>query len=345
MSFAELDRQITEYCEANHIFGTLRVTLKDNIIYEQSFGFADFERKESFSDNSMFTLYSLSKPFCAIGLLKLRDKGLVDIDCHPSKYVPEADGFDENVTVRHLLHHTSGLPDFEQTTEFKEKYEPGYSKYVREHLRLLTEYPSDFAPGSGGKYANINFVLCALIIENVSGMPYSEYMKKKVFEPLGMRNAVIDDENTVIPRRVKGYELSEGEMTEVEKSHNWLFGAGDIAATVDDVYCLNKAIKNGLLLSRETWQEVLTPSPVNSMGMGCTVTDWHGKKRITHNGGHIGFRTLHVQLPEDDFDIILLSNSGFGNARYDLSEMVYSHFYSNSDCKITNDIQMDKGYI
>ena len=345
MTLAQMDEKIIRYCEKNHIFGMLRVSVGDRVVYERNLGFSDRKSKLPFTADSMFTLYSLSKPFCAIGLLKLKDRGAVDIDSHPSRYVPEAAGLDPDVTVRHLLNHTSGIPDFEQTTEFMEKYEPGYAKYVRGHLKLIAEYPRYFAPGTGARYANINFILCALIIENVSGLPYAQYMKKEVFEPLGMENAVVGDENTVIPNRVKGYELSGNEVVEVQPSHNWLFGAGDIVAAIDDVYCLNKAIKNRLLLTGETWREVLTPSPINNMGMGCTVACRYGKKNIIHNGGHTGFRTLHTQLLEDDFDIIFLSNSGFGEARHDLSEMVYSCFYSDTDGKMLDNLQMDKGYV
>lgn len=344
MPTEKLHQQIKEYCESNHISGMLRITIRDEVVYRQSMGFADWEKEIPFGEASMFTLYSLSKPFCAIGLLKLKDTGLVDLDVHPAKYVPEALGFDERVTVRHLLHHISGLPDFEQNKDFGEKYAPGYAEYAREHLKLLTKWPSYFAPGTGGWYANINFVLCALIIENVTGLLYGEYMQREVFEPLGMKNAIVDNPRLEIANRVKGYEIANGELVEREKSHNWLLGAGDIVGTVDDVYCLNKAIKHRLLLKEETWEEVLTPSPVNGMGMGCSISDWYGKKRITHNGGHLGFRTLHIQLPEDDFDFIFLSNSGFGEARWDISEMVFQAFYGERGT-VAEVIEMDKGYI
>lgn len=339
-----LKKQINEYCKKNHISGVLRVTLKDKTVYEQYIGFADFEHKIPFDNNSMFSFYSLSKPFCALGLLKLKDKGLINLDAHPSKYVPEAKGFNQNATVFHLLHHTSGLPDFEQIEEFKNRYEPGYAKYTREHLKLLTRYPSYFEPGTSAKYANINFVLCALIIENVTGMDYASYMKKEVFVPLGMKTAVIDNENLTIPNRVQGYELKDEKLIPVKKSHNWLLGAGDIVGTVDDVYCLNKVIKNRTFLSENSWEMVLTPSPINQMGMGCSITNWHTKYRITHNGGHYGFRTLHIQLPEDDFDIIFLSNSGFGDARVDISNMIFNAFYNNNYLS-EESIEMDKGYI
>ena len=329
MPYIELDKKITEYCKTNKIFGMLRITVKDKTEYEKSFGFADAEKHTEFKSNSMFTLYSMSKPFCAIGLLKLKDKGLISLDAHPSEYVPEAAGFNKNVTIRNLLYHTSGLPDFEQNAEFCRKYAPGYAHKTREHLKLLTEYPQYFEPGTDTKYANINYVLCALIIENVSGTDYAAYMKKEVFEPLGAKTAIVHD----------------GKLVEVKKSHDWLLGAGDIVGTVDDVYCLNKAIKNRLLLSKETWNEVLTPPPINRNGMGCSVTNRHGKTRITHNGGHIGFRTLHFQLPDDDFDVIFLSNSGYGSAREDIGEIIYSAIYDTPQNEKNDAIEMDKGYI
>ena len=340
----ELGKNIEEYCTENQISGVLRITVKDTVWHEQYMGLADDASRTAFDKGAMFTLYSLSKPFCAIGLLKLKDKGLVNLDCHPGNYIPEARGFDDRVTIRHMLHHISGLPDFGLNKAFAEAYAPGYANKIREHLSVLTQYPLSFAPGTGAQYANINFVCCALIIENVTGMRYADYMKNEVFVPLGMETAVVDDETCVIPNRVKGYTLLNNERVGVEKSYNWMLGAGDIVGTVDDVYCLNKAIKHRFLLSGETWKEVLTPCPLNNKGMGCTVTTWHGKKRITHNGGHTGFRTLHVQLPEDDFDIIFLSNSGFGNARKDISEMIHSAVYGNDRAEEPV-IEMDSGYI
>ena len=340
----KMDCFLDEYYNTHKNSGYLRVTLKDEIIYEKSIGFSDIEEKKEFDRQSVFTLYSLSKPFCAIGLLKLADKNLVDIDCHPSKYVPEAKGFDESVTIRHLLHHVSGLPDFVQTAKFNEKYETGLSWQMREHLKELTKYEMVFEPGTKGMYANINFIICAMIIENVSGMEYNVYMENEVFKPLGMLTATVDNENLVIENRVKGYELVEEKIVPANRTLDWMFGAGDIIGTADDVYCLNKAIKHKLLLKPETWDEVLLPSAINSMGMGCTISNWHGKVRITHNGGSRGFRTLHIQLPEDDFDIIYFSNSGWGNARKDIAEAIYKAFYG-SDNSVVEDVKMDVGYI
>lgn len=252
--------ELKRFCIDKAISGVVRVTYKDSILCEYSVGYSDYEKKTEFDKNSMFTFYSLSKPFCAIGLMKLVEKGLVDLEAHPSLYVCEANNFDSRVKIKHLLHHVSGLPDFEQNKDFFNKYAPAHHEDLRIHLNLLTEYPMNFIPGTGDMYANINFVICALIIENVSGKSYADYMKQEVFLPLGMLSAVVDQEGLYIKNRVKGYTvLNDNIFKETLKSLNWMFGAGDIVGTVDDVYCLNKAIKNKLLLNEETWKSILTP--------------------------------------------------------------------------------------
>lgn len=340
----KLDAFIEAYTDKNHNTGKLRITSRDEIVYEKDIGFADNVNTVPFVKNSMFTLYSLSKPFCAIGLMKLYDKGLVDVDAHPSRYLPEAQGFDKDVTIRQILHHIGGIPDFTQNGEFHKKYENGHPVHMREHLKEIAGYPMVSKPGTSAMYANVNYVIAALIIENVSGQKYRDYMKKEVFEPFEMPFAVVDEPSMHIDNRVSGHELRDGVLVCVDKTYDWMFGAGDIVGTVDDVYCLNKAIKQEKMLKPDTWRQILTPSPLNHMGLGCTVTNWHGLRRITHNGGSRGFRTLHIQLPETDFDIIYLSNAGFGDARNDYAAAIYEAFFGDT-APDGEKIKMDAGYI
>lgn len=343
MDFSILDAKIRQYCQENLISGSLRLTVKDQVLYQANFGYAEDETKTEFDKNSLFTFYSMSKPLCAVGLMKLKDKGLIDIDLHPSKYLPEAEKFNKNVTIRHMLHHVSGIPDFEREEEFCRKHAPGYSQFAREHVKLLSEIPSYFEPNTNALYASINYEIPALIIENVSGKSYADYMKTEVFEPLGMKNAMIDSPELDI-KRVQGYGLENGKRVRVNKAFEWLMGGGDVVGTIDDVYCLNTAYKHKKLLSEKTWQEIVTPSPLNNMGLGNTILNWHGKLRINHNGGHYGFRTLHLQLPKDDFDLILMCNSGFGSPREDISEMIYDFYYGTDDV-VSDKLEMDKGFV
>ena len=339
-----LNKKIDEYCDENSIMGVLRVTVKDEVRFEKYIGYSDIQSRLPFTPDSIFTYYSMSKPFCTIGLMLLWDKGLVDLDAHPSKYLPECKALDSRLKICHLLHHVSGVPDFLQSEEFRSTHTEGPYEKLREHLSIISGYPMLFAPGTEDRYTNINFIISALIIENVSQRPYAEYMKTEVFEPLGMTSTMVDTPELRVKNRVTGHTLVNGTLTPIKKDYNWMFGGGDLIGTLDDIYCLNKAIKHRLLLTDAAWDEILTPSPINKMGKGCRITDWHGKFRITHNGGSSGFRTLHIQLPEDDFDIIFLSNSGFGNARKDLAEMIYDAFYGE-ESTVGDDVEMDKGYI
>ena len=334
MDTAVLSNQLQSFCEANQISGVIRITHKDQILHQQSIGYACRETKTPFAPDSMFTLYSMSKPCCAMGLLLLADQGLVDIDAHPGKYLPEVAGFDSRMTIRHLLQHTSGAPDFAPNPGYMAEHAPGYAHKIRKLLPALAGFPNFFDPGTGDRYSGIGYSVSALIIENVTGLPYGEYMRKAVFEPLGAKTARVDNEQMDVPNRVQGYRMVDGQVCPTEKSHSWMLGGGDMVGTVDDVYVLNHAVKHRLLLKPETWEQVLTPSPLNKKGLGCIVTKWHGKTRIQHNGGHIGFRTIHIYLPEDDFDIIFLSNSGYGdkdpNVRSEIAEIIYRAFFDAS---------------
>ncbi len=338
------EKAIDSLIENTPISCRIRVTHKDKILCDYQKGYSSWENKTPFLDNSIFTFYSLSKPFCAIGLMKLVEKGLVDLEAHPSKYLPEAKGFDERVKIKHLLHHISGLPDFEQNKDFSEKYAQPNHEDLRLHTKLLTEYPMNFAPGEGEMYANVNYVLCALIIENVANIPYDEYMKNEVFIPLGMNTAIVDRKGVELENRVRGHVYENGVFKEIVKSYDWVLGAADIVGTIDDIYCLNKAVKNRQLLKSETWEEILKPHPLNNMGKGCFVLDYQGKTLIRHNGGHKGHRVLHAQILEDDLDVIVMINCEY-DARINLMFCVFEEFYKHLDVVGDKVYNMDTGYI
>ncbi len=331
-----------EHCANSPCSGVLQVRLRDELIYRREMGKANYEQNIPFSDQSAFNLYSLSKPFCAIGFMKLWDRGLVDLDAHPGNYVPEAETLHPGVTMRYLLQHISGLPDFAQTKDFAQKYAPGTPERLREHLRLISHWPMRFEPGTQGLYANINFIIPSLVIENLTGMDYGDYMRREVFLPLGMENARVDLPGLAVSNRVQGYELKDGKPTPIDWDFNWMRGAGDIIACADEVYCLSRAIQHRKLLSQRAWDEILTVSPVSGFGLGCGGGPWYNKTLIRHNGGAPGFRTLHIQVPEDDFDLIFLSNFGFADIRSRMIDLSGEILYGSGN---TLEAELDKGYI
>lgn len=346
MNINALEHELTDYCGKYDIFGQIRITKEDDILLDFSYGQADRENNVPFSDASVFSFYSISKQFCSMALMKLYERGLIDLYAHPGRYVPEADSFNEKVTVWNLLHHTSGIPDCEQTEGFRNAHSPVDPARIREDIRDLSHYPQMFEPETDALYINAGFVIASLIIENITGEPYEAFMQREIFEPMGMKDTRIDLQNLFIPNRVQGYEKDSetGVIFPRPRSLDWMKGAGDVTGTVSDLYMLNKEIKSPQVLKNSSWDIIMSPDPRNNKGMGCTITNWHGKKRITHNGGHIGFRTLHIQLPSDDFDIIMLSNSGFHNeSRDDISEIIHRHFYGEGRAEAA--VELDKGYI
>jgi CubicO group peptidase (beta-lactamase class C family) len=287
----------------------------------------------------------MSKPLCAIGLLKLYDKGLVDIESHPGKYIPEAEDFDSRITIRMMLHHRSGIQCFTQIPDITEKYSLDSSDEIRLALRELSKKPLNFAPDTSTEYSNINFLISALIIENVTGITYADYMRREVFEPLSMKDTYADFTSPFIAGGAVGYTLEDGKITAVSRRTGWTLGGADVVSTVADVYALNLAIKHNMILKESTWKMVLTPHSESDFGLGCIVMrNWHGKKRIQHNGGSRGFRTIHVYIPEDDFDIIFLSNCDFNDSRTVVCETVYEEIYGASGEPALK-VEMDKGYI
>ncbi len=340
--FMKMDRFLEAYGKDHMLSGILEIRHKDVLVYNRQMGMANYEKQIPFSDKSVFSFYSISKPFCALGLMKLWDRGLVELDAHPGIYLPEAKALHPEVTIRHLLQHTSGIPDFEQTKAFAEKYTEGTKDKLREHLAIISTYPQKFAPGTGNFYANINYCILSLLIETLTGQDYGAYMEAEVFAPLGMTDTCIDLPGMTVSNRVQGYHGGNKTLAPVEKSYHWMRGAGDVIGTAKDLYQLHVAIQYKKLVSEVAWEQILTPSPINRFGFGCSLFPWHNRTRIQHNGGHTGFRTLHFQVPEDDFDLILLSNLSGVDIRNDIMEAAGNFFYETTDTAPTD---MDKGYI
>ncbi|NLZ56192.1 MAG: beta-lactamase family protein [Clostridiaceae bacterium] len=318
----KLNQWLDKYCALFPFSGIVRLTQRDEVLFQRCIGKANIELDVPITPKSRFRFYSLTKPFCAIGALMLRDRSLLSLDAHPSRYLPQTTYMHPNMTIRSLLNHSSGLPDFGESAKFNTTLQFERPPDKERLLACVRDLPIHFSPGEGSHYCNFNFFLASLIIERLAAMPFERFIEEEVFAPLGMNGAAMDSAERLVPNRASGYEFNGNTLVAAPYTAiEWMMGAGAGIGTVDDVYCLNMAIKHRLLLSDDSWTQALTPGHGN-YGLGCTVSRWHGRLRYTHNGGHYGFRTLHIQLPEEDLDIIALSNFGFGNFRAAFAEAV-----------------------
>jgi CubicO group peptidase (beta-lactamase class C family) len=325
-----LDQWVEHYCQQHPFSGIIRLTLRDEPIFLRCIGYANLEHQVPITPKTCFRFYSLTKPFCAIAALLLCERGLLNLSAHPNRYLPQITFLHPAVTLLSLLWHTSGIPDFSCSDAYQ-KLQYHNPFVAADWLNSISSLPIHFMPGTAFEYANVNYFLASLVIEAVTGEPFGQFIEREVFGALGMATAIMDEPARLVPHRASGYEMNQnGFIAAPPVNIAWLQGAGAAIGTVDDVYQLNKAIKNRQLLNEASWRQILTTSGLADYGLGCSVQVRDGKTHIQHNGAYYGFRTLHLQIVEDDFDLILLSNLGFGNIREEIKAVVHDIWYGQA---------------
>jgi N-acyl-D-aspartate/D-glutamate deacylase len=302
--------------EKGELNGVVLVSENSQVIYKKGFGYANYEEKKSHTVQSCFRLASVSKQFAAMAIMILSERGKLAYDDDIRKYLPSLPY--EGVTIRHLLVHTSGLPDymvlFDDKWDDKEKL-----VYKEDVLRLFGEYhpPVDFAPGEKYEYSNTGYCLLACIVESASGERFDVFMQKNIFGPLEMQNTVLATgaKDQPIKNRAFGYS-SSFENTDYHYI-NGVVGDGGIYSTVDDVFKWDQGLYNAGLVNKSTMAEALTPYKLNDGTTGDYGFGWglyRGDKRdvIEHSGSWAGFRTLIRRDLKNRNSIIILTNNSRG---------------------------------
>lgn len=336
-----LDKWICGYSKMFEFSGSIAILSKGNVIYKKNIGQANRELNIPISDETVFRIYSMTKPFCAIALMLLKERGKILLDSHPGEYVSNLKWLNPNITLRMILTHSSGIADFKKSEEFKflKTMYPVDDEMMIDSLKKL---PLDFKPGSNVNYINAGFFMISMVIEAVSGMKWNEFIEREVFAPLGMKNTCMDSAQKIILNRADGYDLCKDKIVKaLPLCIDSMKGAGAAVSTLEDICIFHNAVRQRKLLSDESWNEIFK-SANDCFGLGCMVNYWHNKLRYTHNGGYYGFRSLHIMLPNEDFGIIILSNSGYGNVRGVLPEVIHNIFFEET--YVDKQFVLDKGF-
>jgi len=307
-----IDRLLRTLDEKGKFNGVVLVSEHSKVIYKKGFGYANYEEKKPNTVQSCFRLGSVTKQFTAMAIMILSDRGKLSYDDDIRKYLPTLPY--EGVTIRHLLVHTSGLPDY--MVLFDDKWDKEKLAYKEDVLRLLAEYhpPVDFAPGEKWEYSNTGYSLLACIVEKASGVKFEVFMQKYIFTPLDMQNTVLatGQKDQPIKNRVYGYN-SSFENTDYHYL-NGIVGDGGIYSTVGDLFKWDQGLYNAGLVKKSTMDEALTPYTLND---GSTTGDYgfgwrldRGTKRdvIEHSGSWAGFSNLIWRDLKNRNAIIILSN-------------------------------------
>lgn len=309
--------------------GTILVAEKGKPIYQQALGYADYNTKRMLNDSSVFELASVSKQFTAMGIMILKDRKLLSYENNIKKYFPQLPY--DNITIRNLLTHTSGIPSYED--QFEKNWDRKKIAFNKDIIDMLVQQHDTlfFKPGTKWQYSNTGYALLASIIEKVSGMSYNDFMARNIFQPLGMSHTFIYNTRRsakkipgnyalgyVYADSLKRYILPDS-LSKYDMVYylDGIVGDGCVNSTIGDLFKWDRALYSNKLVSKASLDEMLSPlvrtSPTDSTsfyGFGVGVQPKSDKgKVISHTGGWPGYRTLIVRWPEIDQTVIILSNS------------------------------------
>jgi len=297
---------LMNYSSQNRLFnGTVLVSKNNKVIYRNSFGYADFDKNELLVPESSFYLASVSKQFTTMAVMILKERGMLSYDNKLSDYFPDFPDYADSVTIEHIMTHTSGIPDHFQLNAYKSGLNNDDVYDI-----LVKQEDLDFEPGSKYSYSNGGYVLLSMIVEEVSGQPFHEFMKSNIFSPLEMDNTLVYDlSEPEVTIRAIGYNAS-GELDDYEI---FTTGDGGIYSNVDDLFIWDQALHSYKLVSQETLNEayqttILSSGDTSKYGFGWGINQ--EKNWVGHSGGLSGFRTYLRRYLDRGDAFILLTNNG-----------------------------------
>lgn len=298
-------------------------------LYQQCHGTTTIPSDNQLDDNSMFLLASCSKQFTAMAIMMLAEKDQLNYDDPVQKHLPIFPY--EDITILHLLTHTSGLPDY--ISWYSKKWDPSIqvtNELIFSHL--VEQKPKvHFKVNEAHQYSNTNYVLLSLILTKVSGLSYGDFLKSHVFDPLGMKRTVVIARRTadsiptnyaygyVYDREHKTYVLPDSMASSQMVSYmGQVTGDDGVSTCIQDLRLWNQAINNHTLIRAETMRRAITPHVLNNgqpvnYGFGFSLRNGDGLEPVIfHTGGWPGYSTINLYLPERDLNIMVLSNNGYG---------------------------------
>ena len=310
---ARIDRILTEaYPDPDGPGAALLVVQGGEVVYRGARGMADVELGVPLSADHVFRLGSITKQYTAAAILLLEERGELSVDDPITKYLPDYPTHGHEITIEHLLTHTSGIYNYTDV--------PGYmDQPVRrdvtttELVGMFRDLDMEFAPGERWDYSNSGYVLLGAIIEEASGRSYADFMEENVFEPLGLE-ATYYGGDQIVPGRASGYEIDgDGYANAPYISMSHAHAEGALLGTADALAGWAAALAGGKLISEDSYRRmtsryVLGDGEEASYGYGFSVTRLRDLPVIQHGGGIHGFATFALRIPSQEIYVAALSN-------------------------------------
>jgi len=321
-----IDSFMNAQVQVRHFNGNVLVARSGKVLYQKSFGYSNFDTQTPLDENSLFELASVSKQFTAVGILLLKDEGKLFLSDTLRKFFPELPY--SNITIRHLLTHTSGLPDY--MNAMSPKWDHKKIAFNADMIQFLAteRTPADFRPGEKCVYSNTGYAMLASIIEKVSGEPYEVYMMEHVFKPAGLQHTRIYNtrrSGETISNYAYGYvyvdSLKRAMLPDSLKDLDMVFyldgivGDGTVNSTTGDLLLWDRVLKEHKLLSSATQKDMFTPHSTfdTALKFYYGYGEFLGANEIgpyiTHSGGWPGYHTNLARYTNQDLTLIVLSNN------------------------------------
>jgi CubicO group peptidase (beta-lactamase class C family) len=322
----KIDKIFSDYNKPGMPGAAVMVIKNGEIIFQKGYGLANVEENISVTKATNFRLASVTKQFTAMCILKLIDEGKLKFETRLTDIFPEFPSYGNDITIKNLLQHTSGLIDYEDlipdtaTVQVKDK----------DVLAMLMQTDSTyFKPGSKHKYSNTGYALLALTVEKISGKPFRDFLSENIFKPLGMDNTVAFEKGiNEVKNRAYGYTIHQDSVEFTDQSiTSAVLGDGGIYSSLNDLYIWDQALYTDKLIPKkyldESWTKGITTNGEEfPYGFGWRLENYHDKNIVYHTGSTRGFRNIIYRIPDEKFTIVILTNRDAGS---EFSTLGFAH--------------------
>ena len=314
---------------------SIAIVKDGQIVYLKAYGDARLEPRTPATTEMRYSIGSISKQFTATAILLLQEQGKLSLNDKVSKFIPNLTRANE-VTVRQLLSHTSGYQDYwPQDYVMPMMLQPVTAEKI---LDTWARKPLDFDPGTKWQYSNTNYVIAGLIIEKASGMPLLQFLRERVFTPLGMKSVANIDEKALGDTDAVGYlRYGLGPLRQAPKEGpGWLFAAGELAMPAQDLAKWDISIMDRKLMKPESYREMETEMQLKTgigtrYGLGLSVGMEAGHRAVSHGGEVSGFTAENVVFPDDRVAVVALSNQDAAGAASGIAHGIVPMLFTVDD--------------
>ncbi|MCF8221961.1 MAG: beta-lactamase family protein [Bacteroidales bacterium] len=329
-AYQDIDSLFSEWDNPGVPGCALGIVKNGKLVYTKGYGIADLEHNIEIKPSSVFYIASVSKQFVTFCILLLEEQGKLNLDDKIQKFLPDFPEYDTPLTIRHFIHHMSGVRDFLTLMYLKGRsYLDNIDKNEVYDL-IKRQKELNFTPGEKYLYSNSCYFMLAMIVEKASGQSIKEFAHENIFQPLGMKNTLFYDDNTdLIKNRVFSYEKKNDEKRFNNLIMRYdLVGSGGVYSNIEDLFLWdqnfydNKLGKGGQEIINKMHEEgILNNGESCGYAFALNIAEYKGLRTVSHGGSLAGYRSQLLRFPEEDFSIIILANRSDANTRGKANEI------------------------